>query len=101
MHNKYLREARLIVPVGNITVIDRVRDRLVEEFGGYTETIGRGAYMLASRQFACETIHIFDVAILAGGVGMLQAIAIYVCHAMKQECVYLRHPDGSIEFIGE
>lgn len=106
MENNILREARLIVPpydsAGKFRpeVVRDVRRRLINAFGGYTETMGRGACTMADGQIESENVRIFDVAISrAASNTKLRGLAKYVAEALNQESVYLRTPENVVEFV--
>ena len=100
---KMLKEGRLIVPTdppNADTVLKWVRDYLVAEFGGYTETKGFGGWM--GKDGVCqEPVRIFDVAYKTGldavtGNVQLRIIADHVKINLQQEAVYVRFNDGSV-----
>ena len=101
-----MREARLIVPphkndgTNHWQGIEDVRERLLAQFGGYTETRGTGGWVGKTCKVT-EPIIIFDVAMApsAENEDKMRAIARFVLVEMDQDCVYLRQANGQVEFV--
>lgn len=113
MTDNIFREARLIVPGDDHTnrrtdkTAAKVRTLLVEYFNGYTETLATGAYVMPDGKTKTEMVHIFDVAVFyepslpetGSASRILRTIARVVLDKMDQEAVYLRHANGTVEFV--
>ena len=106
-----LKEARLIVPQYNSAgkfappeVIDHIRAHLVLGFGGYTETLGRGGCSALDGSTVTEDVYIFDIATVSTDLASLNrliTLARYVLTELRQDSVYLRWPDGEVQFVTE
>ena len=104
-----LREARIIFPHidkdGNILperIEYRFREWIIDKFGGCTVSYGDGYWRNPKngKQYA-ETVSIVDIAAAPTLENMitLRDIATTFCKAGNQECVYLRHLTGIVEFV--
>ncbi len=102
-----LKEARLIVPMQDNDghpsddILSEVRSRMLDVFGGYTETVGMGGWADAGSIYR-EPVAIFDVAIDpfdSTKTGALLALAQHVRQQLYQEAVYLRWYDGDIQLV--
>jgi hypothetical protein len=115
------REARIILPAtADAAGIAAIEQRLVHLFGGFTRSLGAGAWRDQDGSVVSEDVLIYDVATAAftaaadasgvlsheserawlGASTHLRAIARDACNAFRQECVYLRTPDGEVHLIG-
>ena len=100
-----LHEARLIVPTGAdiaLSQIDMVRNLLAETFGGYTEINAAGGWVNPEGKCIQEPVKLFDIAVRKDckkSNQLLHSIALRVKLSLDQECVYLRKPDGTVEYI--
>ncbi len=103
-----MKEARLIVPTHSRAgrpaphVTKTVRDFLITNFGGFTETIGSGGYRNQDGYIELDAVLIFDVAIdydMPSHQALMRGIARKVCIGLNQECVYLRQTNGLVEFV--
>ena len=98
-------EARIILPVrdndgkGLSQVAIDFRARLIDTFGGYTETAAFGGYAGTSQK--TEMVRIFDIA-CDGGMETysdLVGLASWVAGEARQECVYLRSVSGRVYLV--
>ena len=89
-----MREARIIAPIANLAARVRLEESLTNAFGGWTKYAGIG-YWHGQR----ECIAIYDIAVDSGRELILRVIAGRFCRDAKQECVYLRLPNGNVEFV--
>lgn len=130
MKNIY-QEARLILPLpaetatpaeirAHVHVCEEIEARLCEAFGGFTATVGRGAWRDDAGRIVADAVTVYDIACPAfapafdvsgivsheterawlGAMSTLRAIATDACHALCQSCVYLRCPSGEVLLIG-
>lgn len=97
-----MREARIVLPVqnGNANAPEHtwLRSKLCRQFGGFTESIGRGGWISPIGETIVEPISIYDVAMDGDGQELI-AIARQVGEMAAQDCVYVRLPDGAVEFV--
>lgn len=107
---RHLREARIVLPefgndgsplCGAGGPVTRLEGMLVKLFGGYTRTEGVGAYMNGGGHTITESVIVYDVACYPTQKGLLRTLAETFAHEAKQEAVYLRYPDGIVEFVTE
>jgi hypothetical protein len=99
------REARIIlatdqqnnVPI-HASIRDLLREKLARAFGGYTETVGQGGYIMANGDLKQEAVLIYDVAMEDHLYPALTAIAQWLALVANQETVYVRRPDGEVLF---
>ncbi len=110
-----MKEARLILATEtkNGKEVDweirhLLHSKLASTFGGFTETHGKGGYVMASGELfdhipklKIEAVWIYDVAMADEQYPALTAIAQWLCLVAQQECVYVRRPDGEVLFYGE
>ncbi len=85
--------------------------KLASAFGGFTETHGKGGYIMASGEVKCspqrrgtraiEAVWIYDIAMADEQYPALTALAQWLCLVAQQETVYVRRPDGEVLFYGE
>jgi hypothetical protein len=103
-----MREARIILPgyqrngaPVDSHVLPRLEAMIIDAFGGFTCMRGIGAYRMNDGTLKQEPVAIFDIAIKQVSFRSisLHDIALWVANAANQECVYLRHPNGSVEFV--
>lgn len=100
------REARLIlpsetqhsarVPRAQITAIEK---EIASEYGGYTETKGKGGYVMASGELKREAVVVLDIAMKQRGAAKLERLAHKIAVELDQESVYVRLPSGKVEFV--
>lgn len=105
------KEARLIVPTadneGNRLddLATELEARLTETFGGFTRLFGIGGYRDKNGATIKEPVWVYDVAVpfnVATAVETLDALyrlARLILEKGKQQSVYLRLPDGRVEFV--
>lgn len=101
-----LYEARLVLatfqqngkPIGEPT-LGFFEDETARLFGGFTKTIGRGAYIMASGKVKKESIRVLDVAMSLTDGGRIEQLAREFKTAGNQESVYLRCPNGTVLFL--
>lgn len=102
-----LKEARIVMPFNrkltaqtNNAVHSQLRAKLVGAFGGYTLTTGSGGWLDAGQVYQ-DDVCVYDVAINTNVDAMieLRSIATQAGHALGQEAVYTRWPDGRVEII--
>ena len=96
-----MREARIIAPIANLAARVRLEESLTNAFGGWTKYAGIGYWrgLVPQRYGQMECIAIYDIAVDPDRETTLRAIAAQFCWAAKQECVYLRLPNGEVEFV--
>ena len=110
-----IREARIILysidwrgmPVDH-TVQPWLESELLALCGGFTRTNGEGAWRDEKGRTHWEQVGVYDLAMPDSGsqgyarpdpVVVLQTIAVELKRRARQKSVYLRHPDGCVEFI--
>lgn len=105
-----LKEARIIIPVADHEdrmyrgFMEATRAHMCKCFGGYTETRGSGGWqppLPPNAPVVTEDVYIFDITIDTSGEDnlKLQHIAERVCARMGQSCVYVRWPNGEVQFV--
>ena len=102
-----MKEARLIVPAASSEgkllrpILDQIRQDLLKEFGGYTETLGQGAWQDDTGARFIEPVHTFDIAMEETGANyiILCKLARRICETAKQQAVYVRLASGEVTFI--
>lgn len=101
-----MREARLILAeyeqdgtVIGSDVEPALTKKLVDAFGGYTASWATGAYKMNDGSIKKEIVVSFDIAMEDHLWPALTQIAIWLCGAANQECVYARSPDGEVHFF--
>ena len=100
-------EARIIMPTHDNKgrplgfFANRLRARLVDAFGGYTETGGTGGYAGAMGATTDERapVIVFDIACDRDARPVLVAIAQWLARVADQECIYLRLPTGEVLLV--
>lgn len=99
-------EARIIIPVFDNDgvlcngVAANLRSRLIDQFGGYTETEAFGGYWEGIR-LQSERVRVFDIA-CDGGVetySTLIALASWLAREARQDCIYLRMTSGIVYLV--
>lgn len=104
-----MREARIILPVldNNGATLAHVhtglKRSLCEAFGGYTALASQGGWLDSATGRLYEEAGIaYDVAVNpidATHGRRLRAIAAHAAREASQVCVYLRLPNGDVEFV--
>ena len=103
-------EHKILVPVtdndGKPTAVqfNAMKKRILEVFGGYTEGAEcTGAWRCGTKTFYDRVIPLYvtmpdDFA----HIDKLESIVhVHVLMGMKQESAYIKHPDGSVQFLSE
>lgn len=90
-------EQRNNIPI-HASIRDLLREKLARAFGGYTETIGHGGYIMEDGTLKQETVLIYDIAIEDHYYPVLTSIAQWLAMVANQETVYVRRPDGNVVF---
>ncbi len=96
-------EARIILPVrdndgkGLPQVAIDFRARLIDTFGGYTETAAFGGYQGANQQ--TEMVRVFDIACDASAYRDLVGLAFWLARVARQDCIYCRVPSGRVYLV--
>lgn len=102
-----MKEARLIVPVHYNDGTEAngpnvmVQDWLVGVFGGFTLTEGKGGWRDPKGNTVTEPVNVYDVAMAdnAEAISHLFEIARKVKNVMEQQAVYVRLPNGLVQFV--
>lgn len=99
----FLQEARIIFPRNDDTaaLIAPLLGKIAAFFGGLTAIEGRGMFHGAG-QFYDEPVLIVDVAVDVGSAehaDMLYKLAEQFAENANEECVYLRLPNGAVQFV--
>lgn len=93
-------EYTILVPAtdGLAAWLPLVEQEALSRFGGFTAAAPvRGAWINPeTREVEFDTSVPF---IIAGDPTAVRAFAYYVGRLLKQHTVYLRHPDGHVEFV--
>lgn len=98
-----LKEARIVMPIigdGADVDHDKLRNDLLNAFGGYTYTRGAGAWRNSFGQSIIDSVGVYDIALEAdrdASWDQLFQIAMAAGRELKQEAVYIRYPDGTVE----
>jgi len=95
-----IREARIVLPRVNLNRKE-FEGFLVRSFGGFTRTRGDGAWMNPKGGIVLDKVWVYDVAATdtPDTTASLRAICRRMAKAYSQDCVYLRLPGGTVEFI--
>lgn len=103
-----MKEARIILATDTkdnrpikATIRELLRNKLANNFGGFTETMGYGGYIMADGILKTEAVYIYDVAMPHQDFPALRAIAAWLRIVAEQETVYLRDPDGNVAFVAD
>lgn len=98
-----MNEAKIILPRHEHTrdATAWLENALLREFGGYTATEGRGAWQSPDGTIMLEPVTVLDVACQRDipTVQKLRLLAYGAGARAAQQAVYLRLPDGAVEFI--
>lgn len=102
-----MREACIICPTygneGNSLEypLDLLRQVIVKKHGGLTEIEGNGQWLDATGKLYSEPVHIFTIAMehTSDNMQWLRDTAQWLRQAARQKCVYIRQPNGAVEFI--
>src|SRR6266478_3676925 len=101
-----MREARIVLPYDTMNAFLNnanawLEEQLIDAFGGFTCTHGYGAWRDDGGTVSSEHINIYDVAVPSGqrSLSTLARLAWTVCNIARQDCVYLRYPDGEVTLI--
>ena len=99
-----MKEARLILTTQtrngeliHARVLHHFTQWVADSFGGYTLTMGEGAYRHPNGRVQVEPVMILDI--LTDRVDLLREIAHTFTFVADQEGTYLRLPDGEVEFV--
>lgn len=96
------KEARIIAVEGYPEAQKNLELRLLHRFGGFTKVASEGAWIdPATGKIYREPGWIYDVAIeddAEAWASLRDAAEIY-CYEAEQLCVYLRLPNGQVEFV--
>lgn len=100
-----MREARIILPLCDnagqalSSVHADLKLRLGREFGGWTATPVDGGWAGPLGQIYEDKSLAYDVAVPEDRGHELRCLARYLAQAARQQCIYLRLPDGHVEFV--
>lgn len=99
-------EARLILPwqccdAARHTLVLDVEERLRHLFGSYTRFHAAGSYVMRDGKPMTEQVLVYDIAVtnISATYQQLREIAEHIRVAAEQESVYLRLPNGQVEFV--
>lgn len=77
-----------------------LKQRLLDDFGGYTETRGQGAWKPPEgRPLVIEPVVVYQIAMERQSVIRLREIARDCAIMADQECVMIVTPCGDVEFV--
>lgn len=92
------RELRIIAPVSANP--GRVKRLLLDAFGGYTVTRGTGLWRAPDGEVHQDTIDVYDVAVdVDYDYRPNVQKVVDALKAAGEQCVYVRWPNGRVEFI--
>jgi hypothetical protein len=109
------REARIILPMrADAEALAAIERRIVAIFGGFTSSVGTGAWRAPDGHTDVEAVRMYDIAVPAfmagavedenrawhGAAVELRMIACEACNRLEQACIYLRLPDGDVHLVG-
>jgi len=83
----------------NLEAFYAFEDGLVEIFGGYTMTLGVGAWLSPEGKVIREQVRIYDVAISEKNNDFLVLLAKRLCVSANQHAVYFRNTDGVVSNV--
>jgi hypothetical protein len=99
-----MKLARIILPImdNQLRPLNRqheeLKDRLLADWGGYTVTDGRGAWLHEGKVYA-EQVMIYAVAMERADVVRFRTLAAEIARAARQECVMIVTPNDDVEFV--
>lgn len=97
-----LKEARIIVPTGaGAATLANAEAAFLDRFGGFTRTNGIGGWRDGHGHPCVENTIVYDMAVpcTPDSAVKLRQIAVIIRLEGEQDCVYLRHYDGSVELV--
>lgn len=99
-----MREARIILPNCMPDCVNANRwleTEIVRCFGGCTRSFGFGSWVDDEGCVISEPISIYDIAVpdIQASRSALFRMAWTVADMAKQDCVYLRFPDGEVQLV--
>jgi hypothetical protein len=100
-----MREAQIIMPRDNAQAMARLRLRLLDAFGGYTQHDAIGAWRAPDGKVRYDHLYVFTVACAEppGRTHLLRDTCRDICRDIgreaDQQCVYLRGFDGEVELV--
>lgn len=99
-------EARIILPSIDIhnhrinkKQRQKIEEKIINEFGGYTAVPGEGAYTSDKGGVTVEPVIVVDIAVRPRSKRQLETLAKEVALDLNQESVYLRLANGAVEFV--
>jgi hypothetical protein len=99
-------ECKIVMPVGDDTDEayeghQRLKHRLVEYFGGYTDTTAHGSWVRPDGVLDCEPVGVYIVAVPANADSdtRIVEVALEAGRALKQKAVYVVLTNGEARII--
>lgn len=93
-----MKEFKIIVPAHDDHKLAEFEARLIRSHGGFTRTIGAGAWRNGESFIERETVWVYTVATDASSL-TIQTLAFWALGLFEQDAIYLRHCDGEVEFV--
>lgn len=102
-----MRLATLILPTVNNNGVDQTDTHaalqltLIDTFGGFTVTSGKGGWKDDSGKLYCDPVAVYSIAMAAtaDNARRLESIALMYGHLASQICVMVTHADGAVQFV--
>lgn len=96
-----MREGRLIIPENEWKLVMELRTALISKFGGYTEIAATGGWKDPNGLTHLDPSIAFDVAYEQNTLNdeTFFHLAQWAATAFKQEAIYLRYPNGFVQFV--
>jgi len=102
-----LKEAKVIIPdVGSgCAAIVNFESHIIDLFGGFTLTLGSGAWKNDDGEVIRESVRVYTIAAVSHVMRHghtwwhLRHAAVTLGNSLKQECVYVKHTDGEVEML--
>ena len=102
-----MREAQIILPLADNNgaaypdVLDALEQRLIRTFNGFTYAPATGAWVGPHNKLYREAVRVYSIAMedTRANAAALRSIANLTRMEARQEAVYIRLPDGEVEFV--
>ena len=93
-----MKEFKIIIPASHEHKLKEFEAHVIQVYGGFTRTIGAGAWRNIDHDVERETVWIYTVATDAKAVAQ-SLLACWAAKLFDQDCIYLQHTSGNVQFV--